>query len=77
MLQKNIDFFLCKIAIPDVVEAAHDADVIVFVLPHQFMTGTCKPLIGKIKPDSFGVSLCKVIFFNLKLNSKSNQVSKY
>ena len=49
------------IAIPDVVEAAHDADIIIFVLPHQFMTNTCKPLVGKIKPTAFGVSLCKVI----------------
>ncbi len=47
-------------AVPDVVETAHDADVIIFVLPHQFMTNTCKPLIGKIKPTAFGVSLCKV-----------------
>lgn len=48
------------VAIPDVVEAAKDADIITFVLPHQFMTNTCKPLIGKIKPTAFGVSLCKV-----------------
>ena len=52
------------VARPDVVETAKDADIIIFVLPHQFMTNTCKPLIGNIKPDSFGVSLCKVIFFN-------------
>ena len=48
------------VAVPDVVEAAQDADIIIFVLPHQFMTNTCKPLIGKIKKDAFGVSLCKV-----------------
>ena len=48
------------LAVPDVVEAAQDADIIIFVLPHQFMTNTCKPLIGKIKSTAFGVSLCKV-----------------
>jgi glycerol-3-phosphate dehydrogenase (NAD+) len=48
------------IAIPDVVEAASDADILIFVLPHQFMTNTCKPLVGKVKPTAFGVSLCKV-----------------
>lgn len=51
------------IAVPDVVETAHDADIIIFVLPHQFMTNTCKPLIGKIKSTAFGVSLCKVSTF--------------
>ena len=57
------------VAVSDVVETAHDADIIIFVLPHQFMTNTCKPLVGKIKADSFGVSLCKVniIFIGLKL----------
>ena len=53
------------VAIPDVVEAAQDADIIIFVLPHQFMTNTCKPLIGKVKPTSFGVSLCKVKYILL------------
>ena len=32
------------VAVPDVVQAAHDADIIIFVLPHQFMTNTCRPL---------------------------------
>ncbi len=48
------------VAIPDVVEVAKDADILIFVLPHQFMTNTCKPLVGKIKSNAFGVSLCKV-----------------
>jgi glycerol-3-phosphate dehydrogenase (NAD+) len=52
------------VAIPDVVEATHDADIIIFVLPHQFMTNTCKPLIGKIKPNAVGVSLCKGFYVN-------------
>lgn len=52
------------VAIPDVVEAAHDADIMVFVLPHQFMTNTCKPLVGKVKPTAFGVSLCKGLYVN-------------
>lgn len=28
------------------------------------MTNTCKPLIGKVKPTSFGVSLCKGFYVN-------------
>lgn len=47
------------VAIPDVVDAAGDADIIVFVLPHQFIKGTCSPLIGKIKPGAIGLSLIK------------------
>ncbi|CAF0997486.1 unnamed protein product [Brachionus calyciflorus] len=54
------------VAIPDVLEVAHDADVIIFVVPHQFMPNTCKPLIGKLKKDAFGVSLCKGFYINPK-----------
>lgn len=56
------------IAVPDVVETAKDADIIIFVLPHQFMANTCKPLIGKIKPEAFGVSLCKGFYVNSEGN---------
>ena len=48
------------VAVPDAVETARDADVLIFVLPHQFILNICKQLVGKIKSDSFGVSLCKV-----------------
>lgn len=54
------------VAVPDVVATAKDADVLIFVLPHQFMTNTCKPLVGQIKPGAFGVSLCKGFYVNPK-----------
>lgn len=47
------------VAIPDVLETARDADILIFVIPHQFVENTCKPLIGKIKPDAIGLSLIK------------------
>lgn len=47
------------IAVPDVLETARDADILIFVVPHQFVENTCKPLIGKIKPDAVGLSLIK------------------
>jgi glycerol-3-phosphate dehydrogenase (NAD+) len=47
------------VAVPDVVEAAGDADIIVFVLPHQFIKHTCAPLVGKVKPGAVGLSLIK------------------
>lgn len=50
-----------QVADPDVVSTASDADIVVFVLPHQFIKRTCGPLVGKMKPGAFGLSLIKVI----------------
>lgn len=47
-------------AVPDVVEAAKEADVLVFVVPHQFIKTLCATLLGKIKPTAVGLSLIKV-----------------
>ncbi|CAL7940231.1 unnamed protein product [Xylocopa violacea] len=47
------------IAIPDVVEAAKDADILIFVLPHQFIRTLCATLLDKIKPTAVGISLIK------------------
>ncbi|XP_015430613.1 PREDICTED: glycerol-3-phosphate dehydrogenase [NAD(+)], cytoplasmic-like [Dufourea novaeangliae] len=47
------------VAIPDVVEAAKDADILIFVLPHQFIRRICKTLLGNIKPTAVGLSLIK------------------
>ena len=32
------------VAIPDAVEAARDADILIFVLPHQFVKRACQPM---------------------------------
>jgi len=47
------------VAVPDVVEAAKEADVLVFVVPHQFIKTLCATLLGKIKPTAVGLSLIK------------------
>jgi glycerol-3-phosphate dehydrogenase (NAD+) len=47
------------VAIPDVVEAVTDADIVLFVTPHQFVRPICKSLKGKIKPTAIAVSLIK------------------
>ncbi|XP_050443624.1 glycerol-3-phosphate dehydrogenase [NAD(+)], cytoplasmic isoform X2 [Adelges cooleyi] len=47
------------VAVPDVVEAAKDADIIVFVIPHQFIPRLCSSLVGFIKPTAVGLSLIK------------------
>jgi len=47
------------VAVPDLVEAAHDADILIFVVPHQFVRSQCQTLLGKIKPTAIGLSLIK------------------
>jgi glycerol-3-phosphate dehydrogenase len=42
------------------VEAAKDADILVFVLPHQFIRTLCSTLLNHIKPTAIGLSLIKV-----------------
>lgn len=48
-----------QVAVPDLVEAAKDADILIFVVPHQFIPGQCKQLLGKIKKTAVGLSLIK------------------
>lgn len=50
------------VAVPDVVETAKDADILIVVIPHQFVPRTCAPLKGKLKDGAFAISLNKVSF---------------
>ncbi|XP_054712018.1 glycerol-3-phosphate dehydrogenase [NAD(+)], cytoplasmic-like [Uloborus diversus] len=47
------------VAVPDALEAAIDADVLIWVLPHKFVRGACTPMVGKIKKDAVALSLIK------------------
>ncbi|KAK9737364.1 NAD-dependent glycerol-3-phosphate dehydrogenase N-terminus [Popillia japonica] len=47
------------VAVPDVIEAAREADILIFVIPHQFIRTICSTLLGKIKPTAIGLSLIK------------------
>jgi len=47
------------VAVPDLVEAAKNADILIFVVPHQFIPNFCKTLLGKIKPNAIAISLIK------------------
>jgi len=60
----NVKSYSLQVAIADIVEACRDADVLVFVLPHQFMPNICRQLHGHVKPTAIGVSLIKVTHFN-------------
>ncbi|KAM0875028.1 hypothetical protein ACQ4PT_037063 [Festuca glaucescens] len=47
------------IADPDLESAVKDADMLVFVTPHQFVEGICKKLVGKLRPGAEAISLIK------------------
>ncbi|CAL9165344.1 unnamed protein product [Musa acuminata subsp. burmannicoides] len=47
------------IADPDLENAVKEANMLVFVTPHQFVAGICKRLVGKIKPNTEAISLIK------------------
>lgn len=47
------------VADPDLENAVRDANMLVFVTPHQFMEGICKRLIGKTRSDAQAISLIK------------------
>ena len=48
------------VAVPDIVEAASDADVLVFVIPHQFIERSCKPLVCSNSTDFYGLSFLEI-----------------
>ncbi|VDK48242.1 unnamed protein product [Anisakis simplex] len=47
------------VAVTDLIEACKDSDVLVFVVPHQFLSGVCKQLNGHLKDGALAVSLIK------------------
>ncbi|CAF2080473.1 unnamed protein product [Rotaria magnacalcarata] len=47
------------IAIPDLDIAVKDADIIIFVIPHQYVKNVCEQLKNNIKKDAFALTLIK------------------
>jgi len=47
------------VAVPDVKEAVKGANILIFVLPHQFVKRTCETIKDIVPKDAFAVSLCK------------------
>lgn len=47
------------VAVPDPAEAAKDATLLIFVLPHQFIVNTCKALKGSIGRNAHAISMIK------------------
>lgn len=49
------------VAVPDLLDCAKEADLLIFVIPHQFLTRICSSLKGNIKSSAVGISLIKGI----------------
>ncbi|KAI0227012.1 Glycerol-3-phosphate dehydrogenase [NAD(+)], cytoplasmic [Lamellibrachia satsuma] len=65
------------VATPDVVEATTGADILIFVVPHQFVKSICKQLKGAIKPNAIAISLIKGLDVSEQgLNLISSVISK-
>lgn len=47
------------VAVPDLLEAVKGADILIFVIPHQFVKKVCDTIKGHIKADVVGMSLIK------------------
>lgn len=56
------------------VEASKDADVLIFVIPHQFISRTCDQLAGKIKSTAIGLSLIKVTNVHCYATSRKSRL---
>lgn len=54
------DSHALQVAEPDLLKACAGADVLLFVVPHQFIGKVCDQLKGHVKKDAVGVSLIKV-----------------
>ncbi|CAG8703831.1 29239_t:CDS:2, partial [Racocetra persica] len=46
-------------AVPDLLDAVHDATILVFCIPHQFAFDICDKLKGQIHPSTKAISLIK------------------
>lgn len=57
------------VAVPELLDAARDADLFVFVIPHQFISRLVGQMKGNIKEGAAAISLIKVSF-SRKISSK-------
>ncbi|XP_075897585.1 glycerol-3-phosphate dehydrogenase 1-like protein [Nelusetta ayraudi] len=49
------------VAIPDITEAIRGAKILVFVIPHQFISGVCEQIKSHVTEGTIGISLIKGI----------------
>lgn len=49
-----------QVAVPNLSEAVQDADLLVFVIPHQFINRICDEITGRVPKEALGITLIKV-----------------
>ncbi|XP_059965517.1 glycerol-3-phosphate dehydrogenase 1-like protein isoform X3 [Mesoplodon densirostris] len=49
------------VAVANLSEAVQDADLLVFVIPHQFIHRICEEITGRVPKDALGITLIKGI----------------
>ncbi|XP_077347588.1 glycerol-3-phosphate dehydrogenase 1-like protein [Lithobates pipiens] len=49
------------VAVPNLTDAVKDADLLVFVIPHQFIHKICQEISGKVHNKALGITLIKGI----------------
>ena len=49
-----------QVAVANLGEAVQDADLLVFVIPHQFIHRICDEITGRVPKDALGITLIKV-----------------
>jgi glycerol-3-phosphate dehydrogenase (NAD+) len=49
-----------QVAVPNLSEAVQDADLLVFVIPHQFIHKICDEITGRVPEKALGITLIKV-----------------
>ena len=65
------------IAVSNPAEAAKDATILIFVLPHQFIINTCKALKGSIASNAHAISMIKgVEVTNRAINIYADVIGK-
>ncbi|NXU64954.1 GPD1L protein, partial [Horornis vulcanius] len=47
------------VAVPNLCEAVQDADLLVFVIPHQFIHKVCDEITGRVHRKALGITLIK------------------
>ncbi|NXR00093.1 GPD1L protein, partial [Sagittarius serpentarius] len=48
------------VAVPNLNEAVQDADLLVFVIPHQFIHKVCDEITGRVPKKALGITLIKM-----------------
>lgn len=49
-----------QVAVSNLSEAVEDADLLVFVIPHQFIHRICDEITGRVPKKALGITLIKV-----------------